>query len=231
MDRNSCDGVRYTPVRRIQPTRRSVSGVHAFRGETAVPYESTLERDLLIRLEFQRDVLDVVAQPVEIPFSMSNGRFFTYTPDFLVYFRLGDRSYLDYPRPLLIEVKPRSEWRAHWRDWLPKWKAAYRLAREKGWIFHVFDESRIRDVRLENIRFLERYERMQFPPEEGRQVFQTLGGMGGATVDYLLARHFTGPWRAEGLALIWHLLATRQIDCDIARPLNHATEVWVPGHE
>jgi hypothetical protein len=52
--------------------------------------------------------------------------------------------------------------------------------------------------------------------------------MGMATVDYLLARHFPGIYRAEGIAHLWHLLATRKIDCDISRPLNMFTEVWVP---
>ena len=37
------------PQRKIKPTRRSVSGVHAFRRQRGIPYESTLERDFLIR--------------------------------------------------------------------------------------------------------------------------------------------------------------------------------------
>jgi len=159
MHTNSCDEVQPRQMRKIKPTRRSVSGVYAFRGNSMVAYESTLERDFLIRTEFSLNVLDVIPQPAEIPFVSSNGRTYTYTPDFLVYYRLGSHSYDDYPKPVLVEVKPETEWRRHWREWLPKWKAAWSYARSQGWEFHIRDESRIRDQMFDNIRFLERYKR------------------------------------------------------------------------
>lgn len=215
-------------TRKIRPTRRSVSGVYAFRGETPIAFESTLERDFLIRSEFSLSVLDVIPQPIQIQFTAKNGQTYVYTPDFLVYYRLGDCCPENYPKPLLVEVKPSAEWREHWRDWLPKWKAARRFARQQGWEFRILDESRIRDQVLENIRFLERYKRMQFPAEESRWVIDNLRDMGCATMDYLLARHFMGIYRAEGIAHIWHLLATRKLECDITRPFNEFTELWVP---
>lgn len=196
---NSCNEARVSQVRKIRPTRRSVSGVYAFRGESSVAYESTLERDFLIRTEFCVDVLDVVSQPVAIPFIGVNGQTYTYTPDFLVYYRLGDRGYENYPKPMLVEVKPEQEWRKHWRDWLPKWKAAWRHAQHQGWTFHIHDETRIRDQVLKNIRFLERYKRMSFPIEETSAVLASVREMGASTADYLLARHFMGIYRAEGV--------------------------------
>lgn len=228
---NNCDYVQLQQTRKIKPTRRSVSGVYAFRGETAIPFESTLERDFLIRKEFCLAVLDVIPQPVQIPFVATNGQTYTYTPDFLVYYRLGNRDYGDYPKPVLVEVKPQAEWKAHWREWLPKWKTAYRYAKEQGWGFHIHDESRIRDKTLENIRFLERYKRMHFPREEIRCVIESVQQMGSTPFHYILARHFMGMYRAEGIAHIWHLLATRQLECDVTRPLNDFTELWVPTNE
>lgn len=162
---NSCDNA-LTPTRKIGPTKRSVSGRYAFRGDSSISFESTLERDFLIKAEFSLSVLDVISQPVSIPFEGVNGQTYAYTPDFLVYYRLGDRAYGDYPKPLLVEVKPEAEWRANWRKWLPKWKAARRYARTQGWEFRIHDESRIRHVSLANIRFLERYKRMTFAAEE-----------------------------------------------------------------
>lgn len=228
---NSSDDVQPRQVRKIRPTRRSVSGRHAFRGQSSIAFESTLERDFLIRTEFYLSVLDVIPQPVEISFVAANGQAYTYTPDFLVYYRLGNRAYGDYPKPMLVEVKPEAEWRKHWREWLPKWKAARRYAQAQGWEFHIRDESRIRDQAFRNIRFLERYQRMQFPVEESQCVLGTVREMGCATMDYLLARHFMGHYRAEGIAHIWHLLATRQLDCDISRPLGDFSELWVPCDE
>lgn len=230
--KNSCDKVQFPrQMRRIGVTRRSISGIYAFRGETAIPFESTLERDFIIRNEFCLTVLEVIPQPIQIPFVASNGQTYTYTPDFLVYYRLGNMGYEEYPKPLLVEVKPRSEWKQHWREWLPKWKAAYRYAKEQGWDFHIHDESRIRDQVLENIRFLDRYKRTQFPIEEARCVIESVKQMGGAPFHYILAKHFMGIYKAEGIAHIWHLLATRQFDCDISLPLSDFTELWVPTYE
>ncbi|MCG5512349.1 heteromeric transposase endonuclease subunit TnsA [Ectothiorhodospira shaposhnikovii] len=220
-----------TQARTIKPTRRSVSGIYPFRGETAIPYESTLERDFIARNEFNRTVLDIIPQPCQIRFSLRGGREYTYTPDFLVYFRLGNRTHSDFPRPLLVEVKPESQWREHWRDWLPKWKAAYRYAKQEEWEFHIHDESRIRDQMFANIQFLERYKRMVFPREESDWIIQGLARMGSAPFHYLLARYFMGLYRAEGISHLWHLLATRQLDCDIYRPLNEHTVLWVANDE
>lgn len=217
-------------TRRIKPTRRSVSGVCMFRGEEAVEFESTLERDFLLRQEFSLSVLGVVPQPCQIPYlDPFTGRHQTYTPDFLVHYRLGERHYEDYPKPLLVEVKPEAEWRANWRRWLPKWKAAYCYAKDQGWVFHIRDESRIRDQALDNIRFLSRYQRMVFPQEEADIILKTVSEMGSVSMDYLLARHFMGDiYRAEGIAHLWHLVAARKLDCDISRPFNIFTELWMP---
>lgn len=215
-------------TRKIGPTRRSVSGYFSFRGNAPVPFESTLERDFLAKMDFNLEVLDVIAQPVQIPFTARTGLQYTYTPDYLVYYRLGDHTPSNYPKPLLVEVKPESEWRANWKVWLPKWKSAYRHAKENGWEFHIYDESRIRDQELTNIQFLARYQRSEFPEEESIVILQTIHEMGAATMDYLLAKHFMGHYRLQGIAHIWHLLSTRRIECDMHQPLNDVTEFWVP---
>lgn len=79
--------------RKIGPTRRSVSGIYNFRREMSIPFESTLERDFLIRKEFCLTVLDIIPQPCQIPFQGRDGRSHTYTPDFLIYYRLGNVTY------------------------------------------------------------------------------------------------------------------------------------------
>nr|WP_296291690.1 heteromeric transposase endonuclease subunit TnsA [Pseudomonas sp.] len=176
------------------------------------------------------DVLAVTAQPVSIPFIDPQGRSSVYTPDFLVHYRLGNRSYEDYPRPLLVEVKPAKAWRANWRAWAGKWKAARQFAHVQGWQFRIYDESRIRDQTLQNIRFLERYQRMEFAVEESRWIIDNLQKMGATPFHYLLSRHFMGAYRVNGVAHIWHLLASRKIECDMSRPLSDQTELWVSSY-
>lgn len=231
MHQNSRDCPQPRQTRTIRPTRRSVSGHFVFRGQHAIAYESTLERDFLARTAFFVHVLDIIPQPVQVPFVANDGRSDHYTPDYLVYYRLGLRDWEDYPKPLLVEVTSRDSWRKHWRTWLPKWKAALRHAREQGWEFRIMDEARIRDAVFRNIHGLERYNRMDFPPEDTRWILEGLREMGAAPVHYLLARYFSGITRGDGIAHLWHLLASRQVDCDISQPLDESTELWLPADE
>src|SRR3954463_2002061 len=117
--------------RRARPTGPCASGVYMFRGERPIPYESTLERDFIIRHEFDPNVLEIVPQPFEIPFQTPDGRTDSYTPDFFVLYRLGDRHWAYAIPPLLVEVKPRDEILRHWRKWSPKFKAAIKFSKEK----------------------------------------------------------------------------------------------------
>lgn len=233
MNSNNCDTVPIVSVRKIKPTRRSLSGRYAFRHKSTVPFESSLERDFVIRQEFDLNVSDVVSQPCCISYVAPSGRTYKYTPDFLVTYRLTDHIYPDFPRPLLVEVKPENDWRKNWRIWLPKWKAAYRYAKHNGWDFRIYDEFRIAGgAALKNIRFLEMFRRDSkcYYETEHSMILKTVTAMGSVPIHYLIARHYMGHYRAQGIAHIWYLLASRRLDCNILEPLNEFTHVWVANH-
>jgi hypothetical protein len=194
--------------------------VFAFRGQ-GVAFESMLERDFLSRMDFRKDVLSVVSQPVQLDFVARSGRSYTYTPDYLVHFH--SRSHL---RPMLVEVKPQENWRENWRDLLPKWKAAWRYAKQQGWRFHIYDESRIRGQSLKNIQYLERFKNADYADLDLDAVVRTVAFKGVASIDYLLELHFQGA-EALGKSHIFHLIATRQLDCDISGFLGNSLEVTV----
>lgn len=229
MNQNRCDyTVPSSSVRVVPRNRRSVTGFLSWRGEHSIQYESTLERDFLVRQEFSLAVSQVVSQPCVFPFTTRTGRAAEYTPDFLVVYS-ADTAPLKYQRrPKLVEVKPESEWRKHWREWLPKWKAARRYAAAQGWTFCIMDESRIRTQALANIQFLRRYRNNVYPSQESDWIVESVRELGAATFDYLLAKHFQGIYAAEGIGHLWSLLAGRRLDCDICLPLGGDTELWVP---
>ncbi|EOR02346.1 heteromeric transposase endonuclease subunit TnsA [Acinetobacter sp. ANC 3926] len=212
--------------RKINPTWRSVSGQISFRGE-AVPYESTLERDFLVYQSFRKDVIDIVAQPIVIPFR-KNGRTYHYTPDFFVQVKMhrGISGYDD--RSMLVEVKPQEEWKKHWRDWSIKWKAAMQWCKERDFRFAIYDEGRIRHLALENIQFLARYKNLAVDEREVAAILQQIELMGNTTVEYLLERFFKGYiYRPRGHQIIWHLMARQKIGFDVWSDIkNEATEVW-----
>lgn len=224
MSGNYCDKIQVRQMRKIGPTRRSVSGSYSFRGKDAIQYESTLERDFLIRHEFFPEVISITPQPVEIPFIADSGISYTYTPDFLVCLQQPGNHSTHY---VLVEVKPRDLWVKNWRAWSSKWKAARRFARLQGWSFRIYDESRIRDVALENIKFLERYQRFAQAPEHADTLLKALRQLGPLSRNALFTHCgvLAGEERAW-LVATWYLLATRTIDCDIKQHLDGSTLFW-----
>ena len=193
-----------TQTRKIKPTRRSLSGVLAVRGK-GVAFESALERDFIHGWTLSPEVVGIVAQPVKIPFRAANGLSYSYTPDFLVEYSPGSGL-----KPMLVEVKFQDDWQANWREYLAKWKAAWRYAQSQGWTFHIYDQSRIRHQRLKNVQFLQRYLYLEFKPAVGEAVLETVSLLKAVPLQYLLAKHFTGD-EATGRALIFHLLANERI--------------------
>jgi hypothetical protein len=219
--------MKISSVRKIPTNRRSVRGNLSWPGGGQVAFESHLERDFLYLQRHSLSVLEVVSQPCTIPF----GAGYEYTPDFLVIYRttLGP-AHLQKPS-LLVEVKPRSEWRANWRAWSTKWKAARRHAIEMDWRFTIMDEERIRGQALENIKFLRRYDDLVYDEGLSLEIIEDVEARGVVTFGDLLSRRYPEIHRAEGIGHLWHLLATRRLDCDINLRLSYNTELWIPGHE
>lgn len=209
----------FKQVRKIKPTRLSVSGYLPFKEGVSLPYESTLERDFLLYFTYMPMVSEIVSQPIRISF-VKNGFAYYYTPDFFIRFSDGRAS-------LLVEVKPKSKWQKHWREWKEKWKAAMAFCKQNDCIFHIYDEDRIRHLALFNINTVQRYKQLQCDHEDIKAVLSQVELHGSTTIDYLLSRFFTGSlYRAKGLQIIYHLLASKQLTCDWFEPLSEFTEVW-----
>ena len=131
-------------------------------------------------------------------------------------------------KSFIAEVKPKSEWKLNWRDWSDKWKAAKRYCKEKGVRFIIFDEDRIRHEALENINFLRAYESLSVSKEEIEVILADIEQRGITTVDYILARYFKSAlYRPDGHALVWHLMANKQIGFDVWSDVRDLQmEVW-----
>lgn len=96
------------PVRKIPTNRRSITGlVSSRKNDRMTGFESSLERDFLLLLDFDRNVERYEEQPVTIRYRDREGKRRTYTPDVLVLYRqnLTGRDTC----PLLCEVKYRAD--------------------------------------------------------------------------------------------------------------------------
>src|SRR6266705_3305876 len=148
------------PVRTVPKNYRSLTGlVPNTRTQSMTAFESSLERDFFLLLDFNPDVEFFEEQPVKIVYHDANGRRRTYTPDVLVRYR-NDRPPARHIKPLLCEVKYRDDLRQHWVAYRPKFRAAGRYARQQGWRFRVVTERHIRTPYLDNVKFLRSYQAM-----------------------------------------------------------------------
>ena len=110
-------------VREIKPTRRSVFGLYPFRRQYSLAYESSLERDFIVLQEFDSSVIEVIAQPIKIPC--------------VVWARLPKAGNVGRSQTGIRMAQPLA-------FLVAEWKAAYCWAVEWDFLFHIYDESRIK---------------------------------------------------------------------------------------
>lgn len=217
-------------TRKIPKNYRNLTGVVASNKQgPGAAFESTLERDLLILLDFDPVVSRYEEQPVTLQYRHPDGGMRKYTPDLLVEFcDCG----CDTPRPWLIEVKYESELREKWEEFRPRFRAAVRYARERGWLFRIFTEKRIRTIYLDNAVFLRRYLRPLSADGDAEQLLAMLHQLRESSPDALLAALRCDRWnRAVLMPALWHLIAHRRIEADLTRPLTMASRIWLSAQE
>lgn len=215
------------PIRKIPKNYRNVTGLSSSaKADGTASFESTLERDLLIILEFDLNVQQFEVQPVEINWIDSSGKSRRYTPDVLIEYR-RDIAPAKHLIPLLCEVKYREDLRKDWIDLRPKLRAGIQYAKKHGWRFKIFTEKEIRTPYLDNARFLLTYMRQELNPAHAELLLGRLSEMRETDPDSLVKAIFRDRWTsAELLPALWHLIANRQIGTDFGLPLNMFSRIW-----
>lgn len=208
------------PVRDIGISTRSMTGTVPSMGK----YESSLERDLMEILRFDPDVERFTPQPLTIEYYDQSGKLHTYTPDGLIHFKSNLSLYIT---PILYEVKYRADFRKEWKTLLPKFRAAKAYCLNHGWRFQIFTEREIRTPFLNNVKFLWSYLNQAPSPEKKVRVLQVLNDLDEADPDLLLCALCNDPMnRARMIPVIWHLIATGTIGCDLNLPLTMRSRIW-----
>jgi len=213
------------PVRRVPKNYRNVTGITAAaKAEGQAAFESTLERDLLILLEFSPEVRRFEVQPVTLTW-LDGDRERRYTPDALAHFRPHGGTE---PPPLLYEVKYRDELRADWTKLRPKFKAAVRFAKVQGWRFKLITEQEIRTPYFANARFLQPFVRQGPPAIEDMDLLDdALLELREADIDELLHAVCRDEWnRARLMPALWYLIGTFHFSTDLHVPLTMKSRLW-----
>lgn len=215
------------PVRKIGLGRRALAGLMPgakLPDDEIARFESSLERDFFVLLEFNPDVQRWDPQPVRLPVEKTGT---DYVPDVLVSFYPGTNG--GDPRRILYEVKYREELRLRWNDYKPRFQAARRYAKEFGWEFKIITEREIRDGGLLwNAKFLLPYVYDE-PDDIGTVLLEAgLRRLGPTTPTALLQASSSDRWeQARLLTTLWNLVACRYVHTDLTCPLNMNSEIWL----
>lgn len=207
-------------LRKIPTNQKSVSGYVSYRGEP-IAFESTLGRDFLIYQSFRDNVIDIMPQPISIPFK-KNGRTCNYTPDYFVQVKL------DCGKSLLVDIKPKKEWQENWREHSNKWRSAIAFCKEQCFRFSIYDEDRIYHYAFDNLRFLSMYKNIAVSEDEVKAIIEDIRLRGFTTVEYILERYFKSElYRQHGRRLMWYLMINKLIKFDIWSDVrSEKLEVW-----
>lgn len=205
-------------VRKIPKNHLCVTGSFASRKNGLMgSFESLLEKEYMLLLDFDEDVDSFEEQPVtiEIP-GVPRG----YTPDVLVHFRVNVVTGR-VRAPLLTEIKHFEDLKKNAEKYAPKFAAAEHYATEHGWQFHITTEKEIRTVRLANLKFLREYRNINPEAESCLRVFKLIEEVdGGASLPSLLTRLSANDEQLYWLPIIWNLLLTRRLTTNLDAAIN-----------
>lgn len=217
------------PVRKIPKNYLSVTGAFASRTNgRALAYESRLEMDHMVTLDWDPEVESFEEQPVRILFVGKNGRNSSYVPDLLIRYRPSTSGKLR--KPVLVEVKSQGDLEKNKDKYAPKFAAAKKFAAERGWEFRVITDREIRTPRLPNLKFLREYRLIEPDVAVIKRVVAAIRTKGGkAEVQALLEETFRSDTeRLRLLPVIWHLVATGILQVDLEQPVTNSAVLVLP---
>lgn len=215
-------------ARTIPKNYRNVTGIHAsVKAEKQAMFESTLERDFITLLEFDKSVIGFHVQPVEVRWVDHNGKNRSYFPDILFKRRTKHSD-----EEILVEVKYRSDLKENWDELKPKLKAGLRYAKQNGWAFKIMTEVEIRTTLLKNAKFLNPFIRRGIERKSDIKLIEReLQSVEQSTPANLLERLAENDWgKAALLPALWYLIGTGKIGCDLyTEQLNMSTSIYWKG--
>lgn len=149
------------PFEAAVPIRRFCAwqGKRNYEGEwwssttrTHIPFESLLERDALIALDFDPAVVGISAQPVALLWPHGTPDHRHHVPDFFARQRDGDGRLVDVKHPDRVEQSQ------------PQFKLAREIAHDIGWHYEVF--TGLPPAAQQNLRWLSGYRQDRHAPSE-----------------------------------------------------------------
>lgn len=196
------------PVRKIPKNHLVVTGCYASATtKEMMEFESLLEKEHMLLLDFDPDVEDLEEQPVRIPvLGVPAG----YVVDLTIRFRPDSGRSTE-----LVEVKPKSYLEKNAAHYEPKFNAAHRYCEERGWKFVIRTEDDIRTPRLQNLKFLRSFRNRVISEEQRDRIRTLMKAAGGYCSSEGLLNALEAQDREVWLPVIWSMVLTGDLVTDL----------------
>lgn len=218
----------FSPIRKVTKSSRSIIGkIPSIKNRRLHCAESTLERDFFLLLENDATVEKYIEQPLRIKYTDA-GKVKHYVPDVLVFY-FDALSAGNVTPPLLCEIKYKKDLQVNYPKYAAKFRAAEAYALENNFQFKVITETEIRTEFLKNLKFLSAYRTGVNPAEQlgCERIKNTMNKLKITTVQNLLnACTADSAQQPEMLFLIWHLIASGWLGCDLQQKLTMNSAIW-----
>lgn len=166
-------------ARKIKKSYISCTGYFAsYKNKTQIAFESVLERDFYMLLEFDDSVVSYAEQPITINYTYKDGSKRRYTPDSVVTYKDGTQRY--------YEVKYANEIRENLelREKLEFLKSYF--YDEHTLKFDIFTDEEIGKVYLDNLKFLYKFAFIPQDDEKLVKINQILNEVDTVTIKEIL---------------------------------------------
>lgn len=199
-----------------------------------IQFESSLEKDYISKLEFDKSVASYLEQPLTIKYRNSNGKTRKYTPDFLVRYKDIERN------DEIVEIKYNKSLSENFFLFQQKFDACRHYCENNSLTFSILTEKEIRfgqGIYLSNINFLLAHRNL-FSSRRSKTdtirdldicslILQKLYFNNHISVEHildLLSPNFAD--RNSNLFYVWYLLANNYISCDLNIKITLKTIIW-----
>ncbi|MFA6179773.1 MAG: TnsA endonuclease N-terminal domain-containing protein [Candidatus Methylopumilus sp.] len=210
-------------VRKIKANYRSVTGTH---GPSGQDFESSLEQLMMVLLEFDPYVERFDAQPLQIEYK-EDGKLRSYVPDLLIHFKKNSPYHPRRSRPLLCEIKYRSDYVQNFAEIRPKVRQGLRYAKLNQYRFDVITDIKIKNTYLQNVLFLRRYHNKVPQAHLHQPLISKLKALKKTTPNILI-RALSGDLtlQAEYLFELWIMVCKFEVLTDLNVPLNQDSVIF-----
>lgn len=212
------------PSRKIPKNYRSVTGTFpSLKNKSNISYESLLERDFYLLLEFNSNVKSYEEQPFTIKY-LRNNNTYKYTPDTLVH-------YYDETLPTVYEIKMSSAIKNNKVFFEEKINRIEEYVKNNDMNFKVFTELEIEPIFLENALFLYRYRTLK-TNSICNEILNKLKNKNSTTINLLLSELDKNKFKqAEYIPFIWLLVFKRIIYINMNKKITNSSTIRLQNEE